>query len=66
MSLSSAPILRSISYLGILSTLSESSFNARIAAQVIRKTNPMYKPRNVTIAPKPMLAAAMCALVLIL
>ena len=62
-SLSSAPILRSISYLPMLSTFSESSLRASIAPQAIRNTRPIYSHKNVTIAPNPTLASAMSALV---
>ena len=52
---SSAPILRKIVYLSLLSELSANSFNAKIAAEDIRKIIPKYKPIKVTIAPRPLL-----------
>ena len=62
---SSTPILLNILNFSTLSLDSDNSFRARIAAHDIKNMIPRYKPKNVTKAPKPILASLISFFVLI-
>ena len=60
---SSTPIFLNILNFSALSLDSDNSFKAKMAAHDIKNIMPKYKPKNVTMAPRPTLASLISFLV---